>query len=84
EVLDKLDEAILLPIYPARERPVPGITSEIIFNRMRLPDKRMMKMEEIPGKLDIKKLDVLLTIGAGDIDRLVDPIEEKIKKTLGI
>ena len=39
----------------------------------------MMKMEDIPGILDPQKLDVLLTIGAGDIDRLVAPIEEKLK-----
>jgi len=37
-------------------------------------------MEEIPGKLDVKMLDVLATIGAGDIDRLADPIEEKLKR----
>ncbi len=83
-ILDKLDEAILLPIYPAREKPVPGVTSEIIYTRMKLQEKRMMKMEDIPGKLDIKALDVLVTIGAGDIDRLVTPIEEKIKKEIGI
>jgi hypothetical protein len=47
---------------------------------MKLKKKRLMSKEDIPGKLDIKKLDVLLTIGAGDIDTLVVPIEEKIKK----
>jgi UDP-N-acetylmuramate--alanine ligase len=84
EILDRLDEAILLPIYPAREKPIPGITSEIIFNMMRLRRKRMMKMEEIPDALNIRDLDVLVTIGAGDIDKLAEPIEEKIKKSFGI
>jgi len=79
-ILDELDEAILLPIYPAREKPIEGITSELIFNKMKSGKKRLMSKEDIPGKLDIKKLDVLLTIGAGDIDTLVGPIEEKIKE----
>jgi UDP-N-acetylmuramate--alanine ligase len=78
-ILDELDEAILLPVYPARERPIPGVTSEIIFDRMKSGKKRMMRMGDIPDKLDIKNLDVLVTIGAGDIDRLVGPIEEKLK-----
>jgi UDP-N-acetylmuramate--alanine ligase len=78
-ILDELDEAILLPIYPAREKPVPGVTSEMIFDRMKSEKKRMMKMEDIPDRLDISNLDVLVTIGAGDIDRLVAPIEEKLK-----
>lgn len=78
-ILDELDEAVLLPIYPAREKPIPGVTSEIIFNKMKSGSKRMMKMEDIPDMLDISKLDVLITIGAGDIDRLVGPIEEKLK-----
>ncbi len=79
-ILDKLDDVILLPIYPARENPIEGVTSEMIFNKMRLKSKRMMRKEDIPEKLDVTKLDVLLTIGAGDIDTLVKPIEEKIKK----
>jgi UDP-N-acetylmuramate--alanine ligase len=80
EILDKLDEVILLPIYPAREKPIPGVTSELIFNRMKLTRKQMLNMEDIPGKLNVKDLDVLITIGAGSIDRLVEPIEEKLRK----
>jgi UDP-N-acetylmuramate--alanine ligase len=80
KILDELDEVILLPIYPAREKPIEGITSELIFNKMKSGNKRMMVKEDIPGKLDTRKLDVLLTIGAGDIDTLVKPIEEKLKK----
>jgi UDP-N-acetylmuramate--alanine ligase len=82
-VLDQIDEVILLPVYPAREKPIPGITSEIIFERMRLKNKRMLDKEDIPGKLDLGRFDVLLTIGAGDIDTLVEPIEQKILKTAG-
>ncbi len=83
-ILDELDETILLPVYPAREKPIPGITSEIIYEKMKSGRKRMMKMEDIPDKLNFRELDVLVTIGAGDIDRLVEPIEEKIKKSYGI
>ena len=77
-ILDELDETILLPVYPAREEPIPGVTSEIIFDRMKSGRKRLMRMEDIPDILDISETDVLLTIGAGDIDKLVRPIEEKI------
>jgi len=47
---------------------------------MRSDKKRLLAKEDIPGKLDIKNLDVLLTIGAGDIDTLVEPIEKEIYK----
>ncbi len=77
-ILDNLDEVILLPVYPAREKPVEGVTSELILNKMKLTEKRLLRKEDIPGKLDVRKLDVLLTIGAGDIDTLVRPIEDKL------
>ena len=79
QILDELDEAIILPIYPAREKPIEGVTSELIFNKMKLKDKKLLRMEDIPALLDPEKLDVIVTIGAGDIDRLVAPIEEKLK-----
>jgi UDP-N-acetylmuramate--alanine ligase len=79
-ILDELDETILLPIYPAREKPVEGVTSEIIFNKMKSENKILLKKEDIPGKLDVSRLDVLITIGAGDIDSLVKPIEDKLNK----
>jgi hypothetical protein len=47
---------------------------------MRSGGKRLLNKDDIPGKLDVSKLDVLLTIGAGDIDTLVSPIEEKLRK----
>lgn len=80
EILDQLDEAILLPVYPAREKPIPGVTSGLIFEKMKLENKRLLNKEDIPGKLDIENLDVLLTIGAGDIDRLVGPIEKELNR----
>jgi UDP-N-acetylmuramate--alanine ligase len=80
EILDELDEAILLPVYPAREMPIEGVTSELIFDKMKLRKKRLLNKSDIPDRLDIRNLDVLLTIGAGDIDTLVGPIEEKLRK----
>jgi UDP-N-acetylmuramate--alanine ligase len=81
-ILDELDEPILLPIYPAREKPIEGVSSEMILRQMKSPSKKMMTKEDIPGKLDMSKIDVLVTIGAGDIDSLVKPIEEKMKSIL--
>jgi UDP-N-acetylmuramate--alanine ligase len=83
EILDELDETIILPVYPAREMPIEGVTSELIFNKMKSGRKRLLNKSDIPGKLDVNDLDVLLTIGAGDIDTLVAPIEEKLRKERG-
>lgn len=80
EILDRLDEPILLPIYPAREKPIEGVSSEMILERMKSPNKKLMQKQDIPDSLDIKNLDVLLTIGAGDIDTLVKPIEDMLRK----
>jgi UDP-N-acetylmuramate--alanine ligase len=79
-ILDTLDEVILLPVYPAREEPLPGITSRVIFDRMKLGKKYLMEMSDIPGRLDRNTLDVLVTIGAGDIDKLAVPIEKWLGK----
>ena len=69
--LDLLDQVILLPIYPAREKPIEGVTSEMLLQKMKNPDKRVLqKTGLLPYLLDHKP-DVLLTIGAGDIDRLI-------------
>ncbi len=73
--LDLLDHAILLDIYPAREKPIPGVTSEMILKKMKIKDKTLMKKEDIPEWIREHRPEVLLTLGAGDIDRLVQPIE---------
>ena len=82
QALDELDEAILLPIYPAREKPIAGIRSEIILDRMKSKNKRLIAMKDVIGQLDSTNIEILLTIGAGDIDTLVPLIEEKLKKEL--
>lgn len=71
DVLSLLDEVILLPIYPAREKPIPGITSEYLLSLMHSANKRVLQKEELFPYLQTHKPDILLTIGAGDIDRLI-------------
>ena len=80
KILDELDEVILLPIYPAREKPIEGVTSGMIFEKMKSGSKRLLDKSDIPEKLNAKDIDVLVTIGAGDIDSLAAPIEEKLKR----
>ena len=78
ESLSLCDKVILTDIYPAREKPIPGITSEIIFKEISIKEKILCKKEDIIQHLDIKKNVVYMTTGAGDIDGYV----EKIKKHL--
>lgn len=73
--LELLDEVILLPIYPAREIPIPGVTSEMLLARIKSANKKLVQMSDLPGILDISRLEVLMTLGAGDIDTLTEPIE---------
>jgi len=70
-----LDEIILLDIYPAREEPIPGITSEIIFNKIKNKNKVLITKAELLKELQNRKPEVLLTLGAGDIDGFVEPIK---------
>ena len=82
EVLDMADEVILLPIYPARELPIAGVSSEMILGKMKNKNKRVLGKEELRDwmKNEFKKSGkVLVTAGAGDIDLLIDPIKEILK-----
>lgn len=74
-VLSCLDEVILLDIYPAREEPIPGISSEMIFKDITCPNKEMASLDTLCKLLEDKKLEVLVTLGAGDIDKLVPQIK---------
>jgi UDP-N-acetylmuramate--alanine ligase len=81
ESLDLMDEVILLDIYPAREKPIEGVTSGLIYGQMKMQEKRLCTKENLVAMLSEMKPEVLLTIGAGDIDRLVQPIKQMLKKT---
>lgn len=74
EELSELDQCYLLPIYPARETPLPGITSEIILNKMSIKKKEVVSKDNILDIIKSTNPDILLIMGAGDIDRLVQPI----------
>ena len=79
EVLSMLDTVILLDIYPARELPIPGITSQYLLDMIQNDHKYLLTTEEVIPFIEQHKPDVLLTMGAGNIDRLVPKIEEKFK-----
>lgn len=82
EALSKVDKLILLDIYPAREEPIPGITSEVILEKVSAPEKILLKKEELMEYLEKEPIDVLATFGAGNIDRYIEPITELLKKRL--
>lgn len=73
--LDLLDEAILMDIYPARELPIAGVNSEMLLNLMTLQQKSIIAADKMVDELKGRKIEVLLTLGAGDIDRLVEPLK---------
>lgn len=80
EALSKADSLIMLPIYPAREEPMPGVNSEMILNLVTLQDKKLVEKSELMSELGGRDCDILVTFGAGDIDRFVPEIEKMTKE----
>jgi UDP-N-acetylmuramate--alanine ligase len=88
EVLDLADEIILLPIYPAREEPIEGVSSEMILRKMKNENRKLLLKEELMSWMErdySKNINtefggVLITAGAGDIDMMVDPIRAIIER----
>ncbi|WP_419031905.1 UDP-N-acetylmuramate--L-alanine ligase [Dysgonomonas gadei] len=78
--LSLLDELILLDIYPAREKPIEGVTSKIIFDKVTCPKTLCNKEELLPLLENKDNIEVLLTMGAGDIDQLLKPIKDILEK----
>jgi len=87
QVLDLADEVILLPVYPARELPIEGVSSEMVLDKMKNEHKRVLKKEELTSWVQqdyVRTLnkefgEVLITAGAGDIDMLVEPMKNELK-----
>lgn len=83
EVLSMADEVILLPVYPARELPIEGVTSNLILDKMTIADKQILDKEEllkwVTKVAGERKGWLLITAGAGDIDALVQPIKKIIE-----
>jgi UDP-N-acetylmuramate--alanine ligase len=77
--LDLLDEAVLVPLYPAREEPIKGVSSELIFEKMKNENKFLAEKSEVPELLRNRETDVVLTMGAGDIDGIGGQIIEVLK-----
>ena len=81
EALSMVDRLILLDIYPARELPIPGVTSQIIFDDVTAPEKVLIRKDELLDYLKDETLgekEVFVTLGAGDIDRLVGPLAQML------
>lgn len=87
QVLDLADEVILLPVYPARELPIEGVSSEMVLDKMKNEHKRVLKKEELINwiqqdyarTLNKEFGEVLITAGAGNIDMLVEPMKNELK-----
>lgn len=80
ESLSLLDEVILLDIYPAREQPIEGVTSGMLLDKITIESKMLCTKQELVSELKKRELEVLLTVGAGDIDMLVEPIKKALMK----
>ena len=82
QALSQVDKLILLDIYPAREEPIPGVTSEIIFSNLTIKEKVLLNKEELMDYLQNEPVDTLITFGAGNIARYIKPITEMLCQRL--
>ena len=78
--LSLADEVLLLDIYPARELPIPGVTSDMVFKNITSPVKIRCTKKDLLEKLEALDIEVLATVGAGDIDTMVRPIKEMLSR----
>ena len=78
QALSAVDKLILLDIYPAREEPIPGVTSEIIFKDVTAPEKVLLRRDEFMKYMENEEVELFVTLGAGDIDRFVEPIAKML------
>lgn len=80
KALSAVDKLILLDIYPAREEPIPGVSSRLIFDKVTAPEKVLLKKEMLMKYLEDEKIDTLITFGAGNIDRFIPQITNLLNK----
>ena len=76
ESLDLLDEIILLDVYPARELPIEGINSKLIFDQLNSANKKLCTLQQLPAIIKDTEPEVLVTLGAGDIDTCIDELKK--------
>ena len=79
EVLSMTDKLILLDIYPARELPIEGVSSAMILNKVNIADKQIRDKQETIAYVKHEKPELLLTVGAGDIDTLIEPLKKVLQ-----
>jgi UDP-N-acetylmuramate--alanine ligase len=84
ESLSLADEALLLDIYPAREEPIEGVNSEMLLSNITADRKLLLAKEEVENYASNNRFEVFITLGAGDIDRLVAPLKEIFNKTYAV
>lgn len=80
QALSLADEVLLLDIYPAREEPIPGVTSEIIFDRINVDKKELIHLQDLISTIKNRNFDILLTAGAGDIGAVAPLLAEAVAK----
>ena len=80
--LSSIDELILLDIYPARELPIKGISSTVLLEKVNCSNKILLEKDELIPELENRLLEVVLTMGAGDIDALVDPLKRMLNSKI--
>ncbi|MVN90117.1 UDP-N-acetylmuramate--L-alanine ligase [Mucilaginibacter aquatilis] len=77
--LDMADELLMLEIYPARELPIAGVDSSLILSKMQLNNKQLLSKQEVVDYVQSQQPELLLTVGAGDIDQLVEPLKQALQ-----
>lgn len=81
ESLSIADKLILLEIYPARELPIEGITSQVLLDKVKAKEKVLVQKQDLLVEISGTKTDIIVTAGAGDIDKFIEPIKELLTKT---
>ena len=76
DALSLVDDLIIMPIYPAREKPIEGVTSEWLLGKVKIDNKRILNEEEVLAYARNEKPELIVTVGAGNIDRIVHPLKE--------
>ncbi len=82
KALSSLNELVLMPIYPARELPIDGVKSELIYNLCDCKNKQILNKDQVLKYVENSKPELLITMGAGNIDKLVEPICKIIKSQI--
>jgi UDP-N-acetylmuramate--alanine ligase len=78
ESLSELNDLLLMDIYPAREEPIEGVDSQMLLNKVRMVNKKLVDRENLVEEVLRLSPEILLTMGAGDIDRMIEPLKNAL------